>query len=216
MHAESSSIARKRQRFRAGWVQGAELVAGASIVQTRFVAAPSVVVVVLDEPVGPAVGTGLALSLDGARRPADSVGRAGAAGRGCRGQSHVPRVRGGGGRTGGRGGRVRSGRPPRGRARVDGRRGLGGRHGGQPGTRRVAGHERPVARRRRHQLGRSGHPGRRAEDGPGQEERARQEERASRSDRRRAPAKKNAAAKKKAAAKKAPAKRAAKKARRSR
>ena len=117
-HAESSSIARKRQRFRAGWVQGAELVAGASVVQTRFVAAPSVVVVVLDEPVGPAVGTGLALSLDGARRPADADGRAGAAGRGRRGQPHVPRVRGGGGRTGGRGGRVRSGRPPRGRARV--------------------------------------------------------------------------------------------------
>ncbi|HEY1280556.1 MAG TPA: hypothetical protein VGF22_12850, partial [Acidimicrobiales bacterium] len=62
---EGSPLTRRDDRFRAGWVEAAELVAGTGTVITRFGRPVDVVVVVIDDPVTDA-GRRLLLGLDGA------------------------------------------------------------------------------------------------------------------------------------------------------
>jgi hypothetical protein len=52
-------------RREAGWVEGHDLVAGSSLVATRFAAAAGVLVVVLDDPLGTTTRRGLSLVLEG-------------------------------------------------------------------------------------------------------------------------------------------------------
>jgi len=66
--AEGARIERSRDRYRTGWIPGAELVDGATIVTTRFVEAVRAVAVLIDDPLGTEAARGLVLSLDGARR----------------------------------------------------------------------------------------------------------------------------------------------------
>jgi len=55
-----------------GWVQAAELVAGATLVETRFTAPVSVLAIVVDDPAGTVTeGRALQFGLSGARRRAD-------------------------------------------------------------------------------------------------------------------------------------------------
>jgi hypothetical protein len=74
VRAEGGTVTSTRHRRTAGWVRGAELVAGTSIVLTRFVESPTVVVVALDDPVGTDAARGLALGLTGADRPLGADG----------------------------------------------------------------------------------------------------------------------------------------------
>lgn len=68
--AEGALVRTTRQRFRAGWALGAELVTGTTIVTTRFAQAARTVVIVLDDPTGSEAARGLRMTLDGAdRRP---------------------------------------------------------------------------------------------------------------------------------------------------
>jgi hypothetical protein len=67
--AEGSRIERSRDRYRTGWIPGAELVDAATIVTTRFDEAVRAVAVLIDDPLGTEAARGLVLSLDGARRP---------------------------------------------------------------------------------------------------------------------------------------------------
>jgi hypothetical protein len=67
--AEGARIERSRDRYRTGWIPGAELVDGATIVTTRFNEAVRAVAVLIDDPLGIEAARGLVLSLDGARRP---------------------------------------------------------------------------------------------------------------------------------------------------
>ena len=66
VRAEGTGVRSNRQRRTAGWVRGAELVAGTAIVTTRFNVAVRVVVVALDDPLDTGAGRGLSLGLDGA------------------------------------------------------------------------------------------------------------------------------------------------------
>lgn len=68
VRAEGARIQSTRHRRTAGWIRGAELVAGTSIVITRFVERVTVVVVALDDPSGTDVGRNLSLGLTGASR----------------------------------------------------------------------------------------------------------------------------------------------------
>jgi hypothetical protein len=67
VRVEGPPVARRDDRFRAGWVEAAELVAGTASVITRFARPVNVVVVVIDDPVADA-GRSLLLGLDGARQ----------------------------------------------------------------------------------------------------------------------------------------------------
>lgn len=69
VHAEGAAIGRSRDRYRTGWMPGAELVDGATIVTTRFDAPVSAVAVLIDDPLGTEAARGLVLSLAGAQRP---------------------------------------------------------------------------------------------------------------------------------------------------
>ena len=66
VRAEGTGVRSNRHRRTAGWVRGAELVAGTAIVATRFGVPVRVVVVALDDPVDTDAGRGLSLGLDGA------------------------------------------------------------------------------------------------------------------------------------------------------
>ncbi|HEX7537951.1 MAG TPA: hypothetical protein VF391_13225, partial [Dermatophilaceae bacterium] len=74
VHAEGTSIRRTRDRFRAGWVPGAELIDAATLVTTRFLDPPRAVAVLLDDPLGTEAARGLGLSLTGASRAVDAAG----------------------------------------------------------------------------------------------------------------------------------------------
>ena len=74
VRVEGSPLARRGDRFRAGWVEAAELVAGTASVVTRFTRSIDVVVVVIDDPVADA-GRTLLLGLDGARQAAGADGQ---------------------------------------------------------------------------------------------------------------------------------------------
>jgi hypothetical protein len=67
VRVEGPPVSRRDDRFRAGWVEAAELVAGTATVITRFARPVNVVVVVIDDPVADA-GRSLLLGLDGARQ----------------------------------------------------------------------------------------------------------------------------------------------------
>jgi hypothetical protein len=73
VRVEGPSLSRRGDRFRAGWVEAAELVAGAASVITRFSRPLEVVVVVIDDPLADA-GRGLLLGLDGARQATGADG----------------------------------------------------------------------------------------------------------------------------------------------
>jgi hypothetical protein len=73
VRVEGAPLARRGDRFRAGWVEAAELVAGTASVITRFSRPVDVVVVVIDDPVADA-GRDLLLGLDGARQVLDAAG----------------------------------------------------------------------------------------------------------------------------------------------
>ena len=69
---QSEGVARTQRdaglRRESGWVDAAELVAGSSLVTTRFSEAVGVVVVALDDPLGTAGGRSLSLGLEGGAR----------------------------------------------------------------------------------------------------------------------------------------------------
>ena len=67
VRVEGPPVARRGDRFRAGWVEAAELVSGNASVITRFSRPVDLVVVVIDDPVADA-GRRLLLGLDGARQ----------------------------------------------------------------------------------------------------------------------------------------------------
>jgi hypothetical protein len=67
VRVEGPPLTRRGDRFRAGWVEAAELVTGTASVITRFARPVDVVVVVIDDPVADA-GRRLLLGLDGARQ----------------------------------------------------------------------------------------------------------------------------------------------------
>jgi hypothetical protein len=73
--AEGAQIARIRDRYRAGWIPGAELIDTATVVTTRFPVPATVVAVLIDDPLGTEAARGLALGLQGARRPDGPDGR---------------------------------------------------------------------------------------------------------------------------------------------
>lgn len=68
MRAEGATVSPTRQRFRAGWVEGADLVTGATIVSTRFAQAARTAAVILDDPINSEAARGLSLTLEGADR----------------------------------------------------------------------------------------------------------------------------------------------------
>ena len=74
VHAEGASVRPTRDRFRAGWVPGAELVDAATVVTTRFTNPVTAVAMLLDDPLGTDAARGLALTLDGATRALDAAG----------------------------------------------------------------------------------------------------------------------------------------------
>ncbi|WP_461124407.1 DUF6603 domain-containing protein [Saccharothrix stipae] len=69
VHAEGAVVRRSRDRYRTGWVPGAEFVDPAVVVTTRFDEPVTAVAVVVDDPLGTAAARGLALALSGARAP---------------------------------------------------------------------------------------------------------------------------------------------------
>jgi len=73
VRVEGPPLSRRGDRFRAGWVEAAELVAGAASVITRFSRPVEVVVVVVDDPLADA-GRSLLLGLDGARQATGADG----------------------------------------------------------------------------------------------------------------------------------------------
>ncbi len=74
VRAEGATIGRTRQRFRAGWIHAAELVAGTAIVSTRFREAVTAVAIVLDDPIDSEAARGLSLTLEGANRASNPNG----------------------------------------------------------------------------------------------------------------------------------------------
>jgi hypothetical protein len=68
IQAEGARVRSTRQRFRAGWAHGAELVTGTTIVSTRFTDPVQTVAILLDDPVDSDAARGLSLTLDGADR----------------------------------------------------------------------------------------------------------------------------------------------------
>jgi large repetitive protein len=74
VHAEGTSVRRTRDRFRTGWIPGAELIDAATLVTTRFLEPPAAVAVLLDDPLGTEAARGIGLSLTGASRGLDPAG----------------------------------------------------------------------------------------------------------------------------------------------
>jgi hypothetical protein len=75
VNAEGASVRATRQRFRAGWIEGAELVDDAHIVSTRFTQPASTVAVIIDDPTESDAPRGLSLTLEGADRVMDAGGQ---------------------------------------------------------------------------------------------------------------------------------------------
>jgi hypothetical protein len=73
VRVENARVTRTRHRRTTGWIRGAELVDGTSLVITRFVDPISVAVIALDDPGADAVRN-LSLGLAGASRPARADG----------------------------------------------------------------------------------------------------------------------------------------------
>jgi large repetitive protein len=71
---EGATVAPRRQRRGAGWVEGAELVRGTTTATTRFAERPGAVAVALDQPLDAEAGAGLAMTLGGAQRMAGADG----------------------------------------------------------------------------------------------------------------------------------------------
>ena len=68
VRAEGATVRSTRQRFRAGWLHGADLVTGSTIVVTRFTQPIQTVAIFIDDPIGSDAARGLSLALDGADR----------------------------------------------------------------------------------------------------------------------------------------------------
>ncbi len=71
LRAEGAPVRRNRQRFRAGWVTVAELIADAPLIITRFAARIASVAVIIEDLVGGASTQNLSLGLTGADRATD-------------------------------------------------------------------------------------------------------------------------------------------------
>ena len=76
LRAEGAAIRRSRQRFRAGWIAAADLVADAALLVTRFTAPVTSVALIIDDPDGGAAAQNLSLGLGGADRVTDKAGKA--------------------------------------------------------------------------------------------------------------------------------------------
>jgi hypothetical protein len=74
LRAEGASIRRDRQRFRAGWIAAADLIADASLIVTRFTAPIASVALLIDDPAGAAAAQNLSLGLAGADLVTDKSG----------------------------------------------------------------------------------------------------------------------------------------------
>lgn len=74
LRAEGAPLRRTRQRFRAGWVSAAELIAEAALITTRFNAPIGSLALVIDDPAGVAAAQNLSLGLTGADRVTDRAG----------------------------------------------------------------------------------------------------------------------------------------------
>jgi hypothetical protein len=73
VHVDGTTVARRDDRYRAGWTEAAELVDGSATVTTRFTRPVDVVLVVVDDP-SAEVGRRLLLGLDGATQVAGDDG----------------------------------------------------------------------------------------------------------------------------------------------
>jgi hypothetical protein len=74
LRAEGASIRRDRQRFRAGWIAAADLIADASLIVTRFTAPITSLALLIDDPAGAAAAQNLSLGLAGADLATDKAG----------------------------------------------------------------------------------------------------------------------------------------------
>ena len=74
VHVDGTTVARRDDRYRAGWTEAAELVDGSATVTTRFTRPVDVVLVVVDDP-SAEVGRRLLLGLDGATQVAATTVR---------------------------------------------------------------------------------------------------------------------------------------------
>jgi hypothetical protein len=74
VRAEGTSIRRDRQRFRAGWIAAADLMADASLIVTRFTAPIASLALLIDDPAGAAAAQNLSLGLAGADLVTDKAG----------------------------------------------------------------------------------------------------------------------------------------------
>jgi hypothetical protein len=72
--AEGSSVRPTRQRFRAGWVEAADLVEEATIVSTHFTQPVRTIAIIIDDPTETDAARGLSLALEGADRPVGTDG----------------------------------------------------------------------------------------------------------------------------------------------
>jgi hypothetical protein len=68
VRAEGATVRSTRQRFRAGWLHGADLVAGSIIVVTRFTQPIQTVAIFIDDLITSEAARGLSFALDGADR----------------------------------------------------------------------------------------------------------------------------------------------------
>ena len=164
VHVDGTTVARRDDRYRAGWTEAAELVDGSATVTTRFTRPVDVVLVVVDDP-SAEVGRRLLLGLDGADPGRWRRRRAAAADGAGVGQPDLPRLPGGArGRRDRRcDDRERHRLAPGRRARRQRRPGRPGRRAGRPRLRRGARHRRLRAGPGRGPLaGRAGGQGRAA------------------------------------------------------
>jgi hypothetical protein len=74
LQAEGGLVRSRRQRFRAGWIQAAELVDASAIVHTRFADPVRTVAIVLDDRAGTSAPRDLALTLRHGTRPRGADG----------------------------------------------------------------------------------------------------------------------------------------------
>ncbi|GIK95841.1 MAG: hypothetical protein BroJett029_00500 [Alphaproteobacteria bacterium] len=74
LRAEGAPVRRTRQRFRAGWIAAADLVAQSALLITRLTVPVTAVAVIIDDPAGAAAAQNLSLGLTGAERATDRAG----------------------------------------------------------------------------------------------------------------------------------------------
>ncbi|HET6159916.1 MAG TPA: DUF6603 domain-containing protein [Dongiaceae bacterium] len=75
LRAEGAAIRRARQRFRAGWIAAADLIADAALLVTRFTVPVTSIALIIDDPNGSAAAQNLSLGLGGADRVTDKAGK---------------------------------------------------------------------------------------------------------------------------------------------